>query len=274
MSDTIEAIIFSRPGETSLSSYMGALWAAESGGYLDDVKVWISPSVTCLFSVLKTCGCSCVEIMLFVGSLPQLSQPFIPFRNPLVVGQSLEPLRSALTKLITEKWGSVPTLEEAYLRTEVTLVGIGLCLDRQELEYIHRETYPHLSLVDLVCLSLATPGVYQPYKIDNEPWIDGSIIEAFSPKSVVLESGRVLAITSKPSRISFSNRDPISQNRDLSRVVFESLRQTLVSAEMNLVEIDSSSRTHSAQLREGWEAFSNLFGSSSEISTEGAELQS
>lgn len=260
MTDAIEAIIFSRPGETSLISYVAALWAGESGAYLDDVKVWICPSTTCLVSVLKICGYTCFDISVFLMSISQLSQTFIPFKNVVNLGVSLEAVKSSISKMIIAKWDNIPTLEELYVRMGVTIVGIGMCLDRQEVEYIHRETYSDMSLLDLICLSLATPGVYRPFKIKGEMWIDASIIEPFSPKSIILGSEKVLAITSKQRKISFNSNDPLGQSKNIMRICFESLRQIVSVGNMNVVEITPSRGGHVGEIRKGWEAFWESMG--------------
>jgi predicted acylesterase/phospholipase RssA len=180
----------------------------------------------------------------------------------------------AISLKIIEKLGNIPTLEELYLRTKVVFVGIGFCLARREVEYIHKETYSSMSILDVICISLSTPGIYHPLKIDGNLWIDGSIVEPFSPNSIELESGRILAITTKRKKVLFTNRDPIGQNVNLIRSVFESMRQVTALNNMILVEIDSKDEEEALNLREGWNSYMSIYKPITPESDVGAELQS
>jgi len=266
MAAECKAIIFSRPGETGLIPYIGALWAAESINYIDSVSVWICPSTTAFVSVMKICGYSCLDIMVMLITLPQLISSPTPFRNPLNTGISIDEVKSVIGKFIMDKnptEGKIITLEELYDKTGITLVGIGYCLQRQEIENIHRESYPNMSILDFICISLSVPGIYRPYKVDRDLWIDGSIMESFSPGCIELEASNVLAITTKPKKVIFSAKDPLTQVREVIRCVFESSRHispVKLGGDMTLVEIATSSTKHEHQLGEGWNAFNDAVG--------------
>lgn len=274
MSISFEGVIFSRPGETGLIPYIGALWAAESENKINNVTVWISPSTTSFISMMKILDYSCIDIMALLSMLPSLAAAPTPFNNTLNLGGKLDEIKSVLAIKILEKMGNIPTLQELFDRTGKVFVGIGFSLITQEVEYIHRETYPTMSLLDAVCISLSTPGIYRPYSVGNEVWIDGSIIEPFSPCSIELESNNVLAITTKQIKIVFNNKDPINQVKDIMKSAFESLRHVNLSGNFSLVRINSVSKEHSLQLREGWEAYSTTFRVEEPLVQEGAELQS
>jgi hypothetical protein len=274
MSHGFEGVIFSRPGETGLIPYVGALWAAESDNKLNNVNVWISPSTTSFISVMKIIGYSCIDIMALLVILPQLASAPTPFKNLINLGIKLDEIKTILSLKIIEKMGNIPTLEELYTRTGVVFVGIGFSLVTQEIEYIHRETYPNMSLLDVICISLSTPGIYRPYQIGDNFWIDGSILEPFSPSSIELESGNVLAITTKQNKVTFYNQDPLSQVKDTMKSIFESCRQILPTNNMFIVRINSTSKDSALQLREGWEAFTETFRDEKTSTTDGAELQS
>lgn len=281
MDTECKAVIFSRPGESGLIPYIGALWAAESINYLDTVNVWICPSTTAFITVMKICGYSCIDIMTTLINVPQLTLCPIPFKNSLNLGTNMHEIKGIVCKLITDSILSenkhIPTLQELYEMTGITLVGIGFSLQgRQEIENIHRESYPKMSLVDFVCISLSVPGIYRPYKIGSDMWIDGSIMEPFSPNSIELESGKILVIASKPKKMTFVAKDPITQVQEVMRCVFESHRgipylkkeeQENKGNENNkskedyiIVEINSTSDIHAIQLRDGWDAFTDSIG--------------
>jgi hypothetical protein len=274
MSNRFEAVVFSRPGEAGLIPYLGTLWAAENNDFcINKTKAWIAPSTTSFVALMKLLGFSCFEIMMFLVMYPQLAEVQTPFKNPLNLGESMNDIRMAISLKIIEKLGNIPTLEELYIRTGVIFIGVGFCLARQEVEYIHRETYPSMSILDVICISLSTPGIYHPHRVEKELWIDGSITEQFSLSSIELNSGKILVITTKRKKVLFTNRDPIGQNVNLMRAIFESMRQVTVTSNMILVEIDSNSKEESLKLREGWIAFTKMYKLPDKESDFAAELQ-
>lgn len=272
---SFEGVIFSRPGETGLIPYMGALWAAEDIGCIVNANVWICPSTTSVIAAMKMLGYTCIDIMAFFYRFPQLASAPIPFRNPLNLGSTLDAIKDDLSIKIINKLGNIPTLDELYTRLGVVFVGIGFNFNQQEVEYIHRETYPNMSILDVICISLSTPGIFRPYKIGNDLWMDGSIIEPFSPSSIVLEQGKMLAITTKQTKITFESKDPINQVKDVMRCVFESLRQISVPDNMTLVKVDPVIGEPFLQLQKGRIAFTEAIPKETERIYPGeAELQS
>ncbi len=123
-------------------------------------NLWISPSTTSLVAIMKILDYSCIDILALLFKLPQLASSPTPFKNPLNLGSDLSVIREAISDKITNKIGSIPTLKELYENRGVVFVGIGFSLSKQEIEYIHKETYPNMSLLDVICISLSTPGIY------------------------------------------------------------------------------------------------------------------
>lgn len=255
-----DGVIFSRPGESGIISYLGALWAAEEEKSINSCKVWVSPSTTSLIAVMKILDYSCLDILALLTKIPQLATSPTPFKNPLNLGTEITKIKEDISEKILSKLGLIPNLNELYQLKNVVLVGIGFSLSRQEIEYIHKETYPNISVLDLICISLSTPGIYKPYKIGNDLWIDGSVIESFSPASIELNSGRILAITNKPTKIIYQNKDPINQVKDILRTVFENITDVAILdkySNMTILRILSGENDSSIQLKNGWDSFIN-----------------
>jgi hypothetical protein len=254
-------VIFSRPGENGIIPYIGTLWATEVDKTITNCKFWVSPSTSCLLSVMKILGYSCLEILATLTKLPQLAISPSLFKNPLNLGNELGKLRDELSMIIRSKLGLIPTLADLYTQTGVVLVGIGFSLTNQEIEYIHKETYPNMSLLDLMCISFSTPGIYKPYKLGSDLWIDGSIMEVFSPSSIELKEGNILAITSKSCKINYHNKDPINQVKDMMRTISEGILNVCVSEKypgMTMINIHSDEYADNyIKLRNGWDCYHN-----------------
>jgi hypothetical protein len=280
MSVKFDGVIFSRPGESGLVPYVGALWAAEDEKSIDTCKVWISPSTTSIVAIMKILDYSCIDILALLFKLPQLATSPTPFKNPLNLGIENTTLKDIISDRITSKVGSIPTLKELYENRGVVFVGIGFSLSKQEIEYIHKETYPNMSLLDVICISLSTPGIYKPYRVGEDLWVDGSIVEPFSPHSIEMDCGHILAINTKSNRIIYHNRDPLNQVKDMMRTIFEAQRQMAIpeklSNNISVISIDCSSSDYSLQLRSGWETYTDLFSNVCIIHEPevGADLQS
>lgn len=259
MSLNFEGIIFSRPGESGIIPYIGSIWAAEGEKNIDNCKVWVSPSTSILISIFKIIGYSCLDILAFLSEVPQLANSPTPFKNQLNLGSDINSVREFLSNKIRSKIGLIPTLEELHRIKNVVLVGIGFSLSKQEIEYIHMETYPNMSVLDLICISLSTPGIYKPYKLNSDLWIDGSIIEPFSLSSIELPDALILAITCKPSKIIYNNKDPLNQVKDMIRTVFENVSDNYTSNITNhnilLVKIYPETKNSYLQLRNGWDGY-------------------
>lgn len=254
-------VIFSRPGENGIIPYIGTLWATEQDRTINNCKFWVSPSTSCLLSVMKILGYSCLEILATLTKLPQLAATPTLFKNPLNLGIEINKLREELSTLIRSKLGLIPTLVEFFEQTGIVLVGIGFSLTNQEIEYLHKETYPNMSLLDLMCISFSTPGIYKPYKLGSDLWIDGSVIEVFSPSSIELKEGNILAITSKSCKINYHNKDPINQVKDMMRTISEGILNVHVlqkNPSMTIINIPSDEYADNyIKLRNGWDSYYN-----------------
>ena len=215
-------------------------------------------------------------------TLPELLFPPLFFRNPLSTGDDITALKNKISNIISIKMGKIPTLEDLRMEQGVTLVGVGFSLDRQEVEYIHAGMYPDMSILDLICISLATPGIFKPYKWGDSFWIDGSMIEPFPMNSIELEQGKILGITTLKTKILRPQAavvDPINQIKNIMRCVSEALRckdhdleygdnVVMVSIDMekdiiNNVKLPVSLKFNmdndiTIKLKKGWDAFEQL----------------
>ncbi len=230
-----EAIVLSRPGESGLIPYVGALWAIEQAGILSGINGIACPSTTSFVSVLLISGFKINEIIEILISLPELLLSPIPFKNLVNMGEPIDELKRKIMEILSRAYTVFPTLKQFQEKSKI-IVGVGFNLQRQKVEYLHAETHPNMSIIDFICISLSTPGIYKPYKIGEEYWIDGSIIDPFPIQSLEVQSGRILGISTSQSLISMHANEPIGQIKNIIQALFESFRSSSVDDYPNLIE--------------------------------------
>ncbi len=228
------AVAFSNPGEHGIIPLIGALWAAESNGFLTEITAWICPSTTSLLAIMSVCGYKWIEIMAILDSSPEMMVPHIPFKNPTILGNDISALKIKFTEIIKNKLKNIPTLKQFQEKYETTLVTIGFSLEQQENEFIHADTHPDMNLVDFLCISFSTPGIYKPYE---NYWLDGSINDPFPVDSIQLETGKILGIHNCQSMIKLKADDPLTQVKNVMRCFNESKRFSSIRDLPNLVNI-------------------------------------
>jgi len=289
MSVNYRAVAFSRPGESGLIPYIGALWAAENANALSQISAWISPSTTSFISLLIISGYKCIEIMAILIAIPELLSAPIPFKNPISIGNTIDDLKRKFNEILIKKYNTIPTLKQLQDNYEIIIVGVGFTLEKQEIEYIHASTYPNMNILDFLCISFSTPGIYKPYKFGDNYWVDGSIIDSYPIGSIDLESGKILGISTAQSAISMRANDPLSQIKNIMRSLFEASRFSNITTYSNLTNIiipidditvyESSTRNHpfpsalnqqlgnevTGKLKCGWEAFTKKHSTSPDI---------
>jgi hypothetical protein len=214
-------IICSKPGESGVIPYLGAIWALENNLILSHIKVWIIPSVTSIIAILIICGFKCVEITAILINNPELLISPIPFKDPTNFGLSLDNVKSKINRLILSKLNTVPTLKEIKNNYGITIIGVGFSLQKQKMEYLHYNTHPNITILDLICISLSTPGIYLPYLIENTHWIDGSLIDPFPIESISVDC-KIIAITTSQTLLPLQN-----YTENISRSLFEYKRSIL-----------------------------------------------
>ncbi len=86
-----------------------------------------------------------------------------------------KPIRKSLSDFCLEFTGKDDiTFKELYESSNVKLHIPAFSLLKHECEYFSVDTSPHMSVIDAVCMSIAIPVLFEPYK-DH---LDGAITEA------------------------------------------------------------------------------------------------
>ena len=94
-----------------------------------------------------------------------------------------------IKKVLTNFCGN-PTFKELKKKLYVT----SFCVNRSETEYFSVDTYPDMSVIDAVCMSMTVPFLFETIKYNSFTYLDGGTLElvpsmAFinkDPKNVVV----------------------------------------------------------------------------------------
>ena len=94
-----------------------------------------------------------------------------------------------IKKVLTNFCGN-PTFKELKKKLYVT----SFCINRSETEYFSVDTYPDMSVIDAVCMSMTVPFLFETIKYNSFTYLDGGTLElvpsmAFinkDPKNVVV----------------------------------------------------------------------------------------
>ena len=71
------------------------------------------------------------------------------------------------------------TFKELYEKTSTKLIITGTCLNDTSVKYFSVDTYPNLSILKAIRISIGIPLIFRPYEFDNKLWVDGSVMNNF-----------------------------------------------------------------------------------------------
>lgn len=156
--------------------YLGALIILEREGLLKDIRDYCGISVGSMISLLLIAGYSPEEIIREAADTDILDIGHFDIRNSIKnIGLiSNEHIRDKLVVLMSNKFGFVPTLSQLYNATGLTYTSVTMNLDKNITEYISWKTYPELSCVDAVLLSINIPFVFYKIECQGNTYIDGA----------------------------------------------------------------------------------------------------
>ena len=174
------------PGGVKGFLELGALLILEKEKYLDNIKTYVGVSIGSILSFLIVTGYTITEIIkeamdfdlfqdISILSLGDIKKAFVQAKK----NAGLLPhnkIKEKLSQLMIEKFNRVLTLKELYMATGLELVTITTNLDKDIAEYLSWKTYPNLSAVEAVLMSMNIPLLFYQiiYGEDNDVYIDGA----------------------------------------------------------------------------------------------------
>ncbi|AHA46078.1 putative patatin-like phospholipase [Insectomime virus] len=177
--DCFDAICLSGGGIKGICT-LGALEYFSRYFDLSSTKKYIGTSIGAVICLLLVCGYTPKEIFDDVmcekelyKALPRLSF-FVNFGL-----NDTTPLEKKLTKLVSEKFGKVPSLLELYEITGKDFVAVSANISLMRVEYIQHTTDPCMSCIEAVLLSCNAPGVFKKRVYNGMVYGDGGIFDNY-----------------------------------------------------------------------------------------------
>lgn len=86
-------------------------------------------------------------------------------------------IHNFFAELIARKKNPLTTLQELYKDTHVTFIVAVTCINTQKIEYISYLNYPHLTLLKLLQMTTAIPGILPPVNYNDKLYVDGALLD-------------------------------------------------------------------------------------------------
>lgn len=150
---------------------------------LNNLSIICGVSIGAIISLFLTIGYQPNEIFFILLELMNLItrsgdlSSFNNFFNKKGL-LSWEPIIEFIEDKVSDKIGTVPTLNGLYKITSISLVIVGYNLENETKVYFDKNNYPDLSCVHAVCCSMAFPLLFSPFKINKLNYIDGGLGDA------------------------------------------------------------------------------------------------
>ncbi len=196
--------------------FVGALKYLEEHHILDHIDTYLGTSFGGLFVFLMNIGYTLDEIYKIIKIFDIKSLADIDFSN-LIDKYSLvsfDGVNNLLRKLLIGKNINPDiTLLELYKLTKKKMIFGSVCITNKKMEYVSYETYPHLSVLTGVQMTISIPVIFPPVPLNGKHYIDGGFLDNFNicifhdrleeviGLNIVTEYDTYLAITNAPTYI-------------------------------------------------------------------------
>jgi predicted acylesterase/phospholipase RssA len=157
---------------------LGALCVLESNDLLSEVHTYVGVSVGAILSLLIVCGYSMTEIIIEAADadiFEDISKFDFQDIHSNVGIVSSSPIKRKLIRKVLQRFGYVPTLQQLYNETGLTLVTVTANLNQEKTEYMSHLTEPELSCVDAVMFSMNIPLIFYKLKYKGCIYVDGAL---------------------------------------------------------------------------------------------------
>lgn len=159
---------------------LGVLHSLYVQGFLSQVHTYIGCSVGAAIALLMSSGYAPSTIInqtMMIEIFKDLDS--IDIRTMKsdggVLSNSL--LRNFLEQLLVLQFGYIPTFEQLYSQTNITLTIVSHNLNKAMAVYFSHRSHPNMSVVDAVALSANIPGVFKRIQYEGDYYIDGAFAD-------------------------------------------------------------------------------------------------
>ena len=157
--------------------YLGAMAVLEREHVLENVHTIVGVSVGSLLGMLYTLYST--EEMMAIAEQRRFDALFQmrPSILEIIASESLfdtTAFEEELVQLIVAKIGFVPTLQQLYTITGITLVAVATNFNRSEPVYFSRHSYPDMPCIQAVLMSCCVPFIFKQMRdAHGTVYVDG-----------------------------------------------------------------------------------------------------
>ena len=162
----------------SIYSLLGSLLYLSYTKLLNNIKTYIGVSISSIYSLLLACGYEPYEIatdnaiLNIINNLINSMNLTMLFRDSCLLQN--KPIRDYLNSRIKSKFGMIPTFKQLYEMRNVEFVSVTVNITNNTTEYLSRDNYPNMSIVDGCIMSLSFPLLMEKFIYNGCVYIDGS----------------------------------------------------------------------------------------------------
>lgn len=188
------------PGGTKGFVFLGHLYFLEQNKLLLGIRRYFGVSIGSIICLLHICGYTIWEIVghakdieLFdIGNFQSIAD--IIMNHSLV---SFGKLKDQFEKLVSDKFGMIPTMKELYDLTgkEFTTVGSNISKDIPEATYFNYNTFPDILCTEACLLSSSIPGVFKKYEYNGQFYVDGALTDPYPVGYEYTDETRVIGLS-------------------------------------------------------------------------------
>lgn len=191
---TIDTIVLAGQSTNAIVT-LGALQYLYDVGRISSASIvrYVGTSSGAIISAMLAIGYTPLDLLVYTCTeRPYRKLSTMNIANLLLMRKSLttiRPLSDAMTQLIVDKVGYVPTLKQLYDRFNIELVCVTYDLTSDATKYLSYRTDDGstMSIVDAAMMSSSFPFVFEPllHSTDNHHYIDGAITDNFATDYVI-----------------------------------------------------------------------------------------
>lgn len=183
---------------------LGALLCLESVGFLSEVSEIMGISIGAFIGLLWLCDYKaidiiqeCIYLSLLNGNTSLLDTNIVSEVSRIVEESwgifGNQKLEDHLNRLVSRRWGTIPTLLELYKSTNKKLTCVSVNFDTGQVEDLNYINNPDLSCVKAALMSGSIPGILEKLNYNNCTYIDGALRDPY-PINRFPKERRVLGI--------------------------------------------------------------------------------
>lgn len=166
-------------------SHLGALYAFQQLGYLDNFNEFSGTSIGGLITILYIIGYTPANLYKFIKLFDMSKTRDISITNIfLIFGlDSGEKIEKVFKKMISKAGlNENITLKELYEAKNKKITITTVCVNTEEVCYVSYENFPELPVYLAMRMTSAIPGYYSPVEYNGYLYIDGACMDNYPHK--------------------------------------------------------------------------------------------